>query len=70
MNEEIVFPLYFKTDKTGFDVLLGLANDKLGYPNQLALIYCEPIVIENDYYFLVNPEVSDLVDLNLCIQLP
>lgn len=68
MNEEtITFPLYIKTDKVGFDNLLDLANKKLGYPNELAETYCEPKIIENDYYFTVNNEVVDLVDLNLCI---
>jgi hypothetical protein len=40
----------------------------LDFPNAGATDYCNPIVdINNVYYFIVNPEVSSLVDLTKCV---
>jgi hypothetical protein len=62
------FPLFFKTNKGGFEALNNQANQLLGLPNAGADTYANPIIANNgDYYFTVNSEVASLVDLTKCV---
>jgi hypothetical protein len=62
------FPLFFKTNQAGFEMLNNQANQLLGLPNAGADTYANPIIDANGgYYFTVNSEVSILVDLTKCV---
>jgi hypothetical protein len=62
------FPLFFKTNQAGFENLNSQANQLLGLPNAGADTYANPIIDANgSYYFTVNSEVSELVDLTKCV---
>lgn len=68
--EQISFPLFYNcVTKTAWTALNKKANTLLGYPDtDLALNYSNPIIDANgQHYFIVNPEVSSLVDLSLCV---
>ena len=68
--EEITynFPLFFKTNKSGFENLNNQANQLLGLPNAGADTYCEAKIDKfGSYYFTVNSEVSELVELTKCV---
>jgi hypothetical protein len=69
MEEQKIFlPKYFKCSKTKFNSLLKNANALLGFGNELAENYCNPIIDKHgNYYFIVNEEVLSLVDYNKCI---
>lgn len=62
------FPVYYKTDKQGFEKLLNEANLQLGLPDGNGNdTYCNPIIdINGEYWFMVNLEVANLVDLSEC----
>jgi hypothetical protein len=62
------FPVYYKTDKQGFEELLNEANLQLGLPDGNGNDnYCNPIIdINGEYWFMVNLEVANLVDLSEC----
>lgn len=62
------FPVYYKTDKQGFEELLNEANLQLGLPDGNGNDnYCNPIIdINGDYWFMVNLEVANLVDISKC----
>ena len=67
-EQEIFLPKYFKCSKTKFNSLLNQANTLLGFGNELAENYCNPIIDKHgNYYFIVNEEVLSLVDYELCI---
>lgn len=55
--------------KTAWTALNKKANTLLGYPDdELASNYSNPIVDANgNYYMVINPEISELVDLTLCV---
>jgi hypothetical protein len=61
--DEITFPLYFKcASKAQFDSLNSEAAQILGTD-----IYQQPLIDANsDYWFIVNSEVSSLVNLEAC----
>jgi hypothetical protein len=68
---QIQYPLFFNCGtKASWTMLNKKANTLLGYPDtDLALTYSNPIIAANgDYYFIVNPEVSELVDLTKCVE--
>jgi hypothetical protein len=71
MENELIkqYPLFLQcANKAAFKALEQQACDLLGLPNAGAKDYCNPIIdVKGVYYFTVNPEVSSLVDLNLCI---
>jgi len=49
--------------------LNDLASAKLGYADENAQTYSMPIIDKNGtYHFIVNQEVSELVDLEKCIE--
>ena len=67
-EQEIFLPKYLKCTKTKFNSLLNQANTLLGFGNELAQNYCNPIIDKyGNYYFIVNQEVLELVDYSLCI---
>ena len=63
------FPTFFKcSSKAAWTLLNKAADNKLGYGNEGANTYSAPIIDElGKYYFLVNAEISELVDLTLCV---
>jgi hypothetical protein len=64
------FPVYYKTDKQGFEELLNKANLQLGLPDGNGNeTYCNPIIdINEEYWFIVNLEVANLVNLLECFE--
>jgi hypothetical protein len=71
MEELINFPLFFKTNQSGFEALNNQANQLLGLPNAGADNYANPIIDTNgDYYFTVNSEIINLLtkeQLDFCV---
>lgn len=70
LEPQIQYPLFFKAGtKTAWTALNKKANQLLGYPDtDLALNYSTPIIDANGkYWFTVNSEVSELVDLTKCL---
>lgn len=69
-NEEptVQYPLYFPCTKEKFNMLNKQANELLKFPENGTDDYAKPITDENNQiYFIVNNEVSSLVDLNKCV---
>jgi hypothetical protein len=66
---ETEYPLFYKClSQSEWDDLEEQANTLLGLPNESMETYSRPILdINKDIYFIVNPEVSDLVDLDECL---
>ena len=64
-----IYPTFYPCkDEVEFNDLDTQACELLDFPNAGATDYCNPIVdINNVYYFIVNPEVSSLVDLTKCV---
>ena len=64
------FPLFLNCgSKADWTALNKKANTLLGFPDdELAANYSNPIIsASGDYYFIVQPETSSLVDLTLCV---
>jgi hypothetical protein len=68
-NEDVQsYPVYLKCTKTKFNTLNKQANELLGIPNEDTKTYALPLIDkEGSVYFIVNREVSSLVDLSLCV---
>ena len=67
-EQQILLPKYLKCTKVQFENLLNQANQLLGFGNELADNYCNPIIDKfGNYYFVVNQEVLSLVDYTKCI---
>ena len=66
---EQVYPTYYPCiTPNEWKELNDLASAKLGYADENALTYSMPIIDKNGvHHFIVNQEVSELVDLNKCI---
>jgi hypothetical protein len=64
-----IYPCYFACkSEAEFESLDTQACELLDFPNAGASDYCNPIIdVSGVYYFTVNPEVSTLVDLELCV---
>jgi len=68
MEYPIIYPQFYKCTPTKWKQLNDSADALLGYANEGALTYSTPIIDTNGcYYFIVNPEVKELVDLSKCI---
>ena len=70
LEPQIYFPTFLNVGtKTAWTALNKKANTLLGFPDdELASNYSNPIIdINSNYWFVVNPEVSSLVDLSLCV---
>ena len=65
---QIKYPLYYKCiNQTEWQNLNNAANELLGFANDKAQNYSNPIIdINNKYWFVVNSEVVSLVDLTKC----
>jgi hypothetical protein len=63
------YPVFFKVvTKSAWVTLNQKADNILGYGNLSANTYSKPIIDQlGKYYFIVNQEVSELVDLSLCV---
>jgi len=72
MIDEIkqTYPVFFNAGtKAKWTALNKKADLLLGYESEGASTYSSPIIDENsNYFFIVNPEVSELVDLSLCVE--
>jgi hypothetical protein len=64
-----IYPCFYACkNEAEFESLDTQACELLDFPNAGALDYCNPIIDVNGvYWFTVNPEVSSLVDLELCV---
>jgi hypothetical protein len=63
------YPCFYACESEAeFQSLDTQACELLDFPNAGALDYCNPIIDVNGvYWFTVNPEVSSLVNLELCV---
>ncbi len=68
LTPQIQYPLFYKcSTQSEWAGLNNQANELLGFSNELAQSYSTPIIDKDGkHWFVVNPEVSELVDLNLC----
>jgi len=68
-NNQIQYPLFFNCgSQAAWEEKNKAANVLLGLGNAGADNYSNPIIDANgDHWFVVNPEVSSLVDLTLCV---
>ena len=66
---EQVYPTYYPClDPNEWKELNDLASEKLGYSDSNAETYSMPLVDKNGkYHFIVNIEISELVDIEKCI---
>jgi hypothetical protein len=69
MEEEIInYPLLYPCINAGWNGLEKSANLLLGFPNEQKETYSQQIKdAKGKIYFVVNEEVSELVDLNKCV---
>jgi len=67
---EQVYPTYYPCSTPDeWKELNDKASEQLGYADENAQTYSMPIIDKNGtYYFIVNQEVSELVDLEKCIE--
>ena len=64
------YPTFYPCiSKAAWTALNKKANTLLGFPDdELASNYSNPIIsASGNYYFIVQPETSSLVDLTLCV---
>ena len=64
-----IYPCFYPCkSEEEFESLDTQACELLDFPNAGASDYCNPIIDVNAvYWFTVNPEVSSLVNLELCV---
>ena len=70
LEPQINWPQFLNVGtKAAWTALNKKANTLLGFPDdELAANYSNPIIsASGDYYFIVQPETSSLVDLTLCV---
>jgi hypothetical protein len=61
LEPQITYPRFLQCTKTEFEAYEKAACELLGYSNELATNYCNPIIDKNGkYYFTINPEVTSL----------
>jgi hypothetical protein len=70
IHEQITFPKILNVGtKAAWTTLNKKANTLLGYACEGAANYSNPIIdIDGKHWFIVNPEVSELVDLTKCVE--
>lgn len=67
-SNEIQYPLFYPCTLTKFNELNKQANELLGFPECGTENYAKPLVDDTkQVYFIVNSEVSNLVDLTKCV---
>jgi len=65
---QIEYPLFFPCTLTQFKSLNEQANKLLDFPEGGTESYAKPLIDDTkQVYFIVNQEVSSLVDLNKCV---
>ena len=65
---QIECPLFFPCTLKEFNDLNKQANELLGFPEGGTEKYAKPLIDDTkQVYFIVNSEVSSLVDLNKCV---
>lgn len=66
---KLQYPLFLNAKaKIAWEKLNIQANDLLGLASEGADNYSNPIIDANgDYWFVVNPEVAELVDITKCV---
>jgi hypothetical protein len=58
---QITYPRFLACTKSEFEAHEKAACELLGYSNELATSYCNPIIdFEGKFYFTINPEVCGL----------
>jgi len=64
-----IYPCFYACkNEAEFQDLDTQACEMLNFPDAGATDYCKPIIDVNGvYWFTVNPEVSSLVNLELCV---
>ena len=69
MEEQIInYPLLYPCTNAGWNGLEKSANLLLGFPNAENEAYSQKMVdANNKIYFIVNQEVSELVDVSKCV---
>jgi len=61
LEPQITYPRFLACTKAEFEAHEKAACELLGYSNELASNYCNPIIDKNGkYYFTINPEVISL----------
>jgi hypothetical protein len=67
---ETTYPTYYPCSTPDeWKELNDLASEQLGYADENAQTYSMPLIDKNGtYHFIVNQEVSELVDLEKCIE--
>ena len=61
LEPQITYPRFLQCTKSDFEAHEKAACELLGYSNELATNYCNPIIDKNGkYYFTINPEVTSL----------
>jgi hypothetical protein len=61
LEPQIIYPRFLQCTKAEFEAQEKAACELLGYSNELASNYCNPIIDKNGvYYFTINPEVTSL----------
>lgn len=67
-SNEIQYPLFYPCTLTQFNELNKQANELLGFPEGGTENYAKPLIDDTkQVYFIVNSEVSSLVDLAKCV---
>jgi hypothetical protein len=71
LEPQISFPRFLQCTKSEFEAHEKAACELLGYSNELATNYCNPLIdFEGKFYFTINPEISKLFtekQLDTCI---
>lgn len=58
---QIKYPRFLACTKAEFEAHEKAACELLGYSNELATSYCNPLIdFEGKFYFTINPEVTSL----------
>jgi hypothetical protein len=61
LEPQITYPRFLSCTKAEFEAQEKAACELLGYSNELASNYCNPIIdFEGKFYFTINPEISKL----------
>lgn len=69
LTPQQTYPVFLPCTKAEWAALNAAADELLGFPNEGASTYSAPIIDKTGkYFFIVNPEVKDLVDLTKCVE--
>lgn len=69
LTPQQTYPVFYPTTKKGWTALNSQADALLGFASEGANTYSSPIIDKfGKYFFIVNPEVSELVQLDKCVE--